>query len=380
VSSVHAFAQSSIGDWFLAFLGIIFAACLFFFIKNRSHLKSENRLESLVSRESSFLFNNVLLLVSCFAVLWGTLFPILSEWVEGHKVTVGPPFFNRVNVPIAILLLLLTAVGPLLAWRKTSVDSLKRNLGFPSLIALCCAIGLAYGIRPWQDVARFYSLMAISLSVLVFATVVSEFMRGARVLRTQTGQNLFLSTLLLTRRNTRRYGGYIVHLGVIIVAIGLAGAAFNQEQEQEMGNGDKMQIAGYTLVCRSYTEDDNPNYESEWAIIDVFKNGRQIDTLYPERRFYKASQQASTIVANRSTMKEDLYLVYSGRNTDTQRPIIKAHVNPLVGWIWAGVLAMVFGTLIALTPSAVPVRVVGTANAPTPAHIAVEARVPGAGD
>ena len=136
VSSVHAFAQSSIGDWFVVFLAIIFATCLFFYVKNRSHLRSEHKLESLISRESSFLFNNLLLLVACFTVLWGTLFPVLSEWVQGTKVTVGPPFFNRVNVPVALLLLLLTAVGPLLAWRKTSIESLKRNFLWPAIGAL----------------------------------------------------------------------------------------------------------------------------------------------------------------------------------------------------------------------------------------------------
>src|ERR1700683_903217 len=133
VSSVHAFAQSSIGDWFVAFLAIIFVTCLFFYIKNRSHLRTEHKLESLVSRESSFLFNNLLLLVACFTVLWGTLFPVLSEWVQGTKVTVGPPFFNRVNIPVALLLLLLTALGPLLAWRRTSTESLQRNFRFPAL-------------------------------------------------------------------------------------------------------------------------------------------------------------------------------------------------------------------------------------------------------
>src|SRR5881394_91555 len=180
VSSVHAFAQSSIGDWFVGFLAVTFAVCFFFYVKNREHLRSEHKLESLVSRESSFLFNNLLFLVSCFTVLWGTLFPILSEWVQGNKVTVGPPFFNRVNVPIAILLLLLTAVGPLLAWRKTSLDSLKRNFGIPALIAVLAAAALIVGgMRPWQDVATFYSLMAMSLAVLVAATIFSEFFRGA---------------------------------------------------------------------------------------------------------------------------------------------------------------------------------------------------------
>src|SRR5580692_10885793 len=167
ISSVHAFAQSSIGDWFVAFLAIIFATCLFFYVKNRSHLRSEHKLESLISRESSFLFNNLLLLVACFTVLWGTLFPVLSEWVQGTKVTVGPPFFNRVNVPVALLLLLLTAVGPLLSWRKTSIESLKRNFQWPTIGALLTGVLLvALGMRPWKDVSYFYSLMTIMLSAL----------------------------------------------------------------------------------------------------------------------------------------------------------------------------------------------------------------------
>src|SRR5258706_1658399 len=191
VSSVHAFAQSSIGSWFLSFLLIVFCVCLFFFLKNRDHLRSENKLESLVSRESSFLFNNVLLLVSCFTVLWGTLFPILSEWVEGKKVTVGPPFFNNVNIPIGLLLLLLTAVGPLLAWRSSSFESLQRNFAIPSAIALAIMVALMVGgMRPWEtdDHSVFYSFVAITLAVLVAATVTSEFYRGARVISSHTGK------------------------------------------------------------------------------------------------------------------------------------------------------------------------------------------------
>jgi cytochrome c-type biogenesis protein CcmF len=373
VSSVHAFAQSSIGDWFVAFLAITFAVCVFFFVKNRSHLQSEHKLESLVSRESSFLFNNLLLLVACFTVLWGTLFPVLSEWVQGTKVTVGPPFFNRVNVPVALLLLLFTAVGPLLAWRKTSVESLKRNFLWPAIGALATALLLtAFGMRPWKDISYLYSVMTISLSVLVALTVISEFVRGGRVIGRHTGQNLFASMVQLAHRNTRRYGGYIVHFGVIVIMIGFAGAAFNQEREKEMGYGDKMAIGTYTLVCRSYTQEDKPNFASEWAIIDVFKGGKQIDTLYPERRFFKASQQTSTIVANRSSFKEDLYLVYEGLNQDTGRPIIKVHLNPLVMWIWVGVWVMIIGTVIALIPNAVPVRVTAPAR--------VHAQPVGAGD
>jgi cytochrome c-type biogenesis protein CcmF len=373
VSSVHAFAQSSIGNWFVAFLAIIFATCLFFYLKNRSHLRSEHKLESLISRESSFLFNNLLLLVACFTVLWGTLFPVLSEWVQGTKVTVGPPFFNRVNVPVALLLLLLTAVGPLLAWRRTSVDSLKRNFLWPAVGALATGTLLvALGMRPWKDVSYFYSLMTIMLSALVGLTVISEFVRGGRVIGRHTGQNIFASMVQLAHRNTRRYGGYIVHFGVIVIMIGFAGSVFNQDKEQEMGFGDKMTIGAYTLVCQSYTQDDNPNYGSEWAVMNVFKGGKQIATLNPERRFYKASQQTSTMVANRSTPQEDLYVVYEGQNLDTGRPIIKVHLNPLVMWIWIGVWIIIAGTVVALIPNAAPVRV------PAPARMRAEPV--GAGD
>jgi cytochrome c-type biogenesis protein CcmF len=366
VSSVHAFAQSPIGSWFLMFIALTLATCTFFFIKNRSHLRGEHRLESLVSRESSFLFNNLLLLVSCFAVLWGTLFPVLSEWAQGTKVTVGPPFFNRVNVPIGLLLLLLTAIGPVLAWRKTSVESLRRNFAVPSAVALVAAIVLVVaGVRPWRDVSAFYSLVAISLSVLVAAAVASEFIRGGRVISRHSGQNLLASMVQLTRRNTRRYGGYIVHIGVVMTVIGFAGAAFNQDKEQEMAYGDQMTIGRYTLVNRSYTQEDQPNYRSEWAIIDVFRSGKQIATLYPERRFYKASQQVNTVVANRSTLREDLYLVYAGLNTETGRPIIKAHLNPLVMWIWLGALVVLLGTGVALVPNAVAVKTAISARAQT---------------
>ncbi len=382
VSSVHAFAQSSIGTWFVVFLSIILVVCGVFYVMNHEHLRSEHRLESLVSRESSFLFNNLLFVVACFAVLWGTLFPILSDWVQGHKITVGPPFFNRVMIPVALLVLLLTAVGPLLCWGKTSVDSLKRNFLWPTVGALAIAAfliatpvcwGSPFGMRPWHDISYLYSLMAITLSALVAFTVISEFIRGGHVISRHTGQNLLASMVHLAHRNTRRYGGYIVHFGVIVIIIGFAGAAFNQDKEKEMGFGDKMAIGPYTLVCRSYTQEDKPNYGSEWAIIDVFKGGRQIDTLYPERRFFKASQQMNTRPTIHSTLNEDLYLVYEGQNEDTGRPIVKAHLNPLVMWIWMGVWIMIAGTVIALIPNA-------AAAVRVPAPVRVQAEPVGAGD
>src|SRR5271170_5195240 len=344
IASVHAFAQSAIGDWFAWFLGISFVTFLFFFIKNRSHLKSEHKLESLISRESSFLFNNLLLLLACFTVLWGTWFPKISEWVQGNKVTVGAPFYNKVNIPVALLLLLLTAVGPLLAWRKTSLESLRRNFFWPTLGALALAVflmitpqswGSIFGMRPWRDVTYLYSLMTIFLSALVIFTIVSEFYRGGRVISGHTGQGMFASIVQLGHRNTRRYGGYIVHFGVVLAMIGFAGSAFNQEKEADKGlnYGDQMTIGNYTLICRSYTDEEFPNYASEWAVLDVYKNGNKIDTLTPERRFYKASQQASTLPFIRSTFKEDLYVIFEGQN-EKGWPIIKAHLNPMVIWIW----------------------------------------------
>jgi cytochrome c-type biogenesis protein CcmF len=372
ISSVHAFAQSSIGSWFAWFLGITLAVFLFCFLKNKEHLRSEHKLESLVSRESSFLFNNLLFVLLCFTVLWGTWFPKISELVQGNKVTVGAPFYNRVAIPVALLLLILTALGPLLAWRKTSFESLMRNFLWPTIGAVAviaflmitpASWGSPFGLRPWQDISYFYSLMAIGLAVLVTLTVASEFYRGGRVISEKTGQGMFASMVQLTHRNTRRYGGYIVHFGVVVVIIGLAGSAFNQDKEQEMGYGDKMMIGPYTLVCRSYTDEEYPNYAAEWAVLDVYKNGKQIDTLTPERRFYKASQQTSTMPFIRSSLNEDLYLVYEGLNQDTGHPILKAHLNPLVMWIWLGVWIIIAGTALALVPNApAPVRVSAAAE------------------
>ena len=366
ISSVHAFAQSSIGGWFKWFLLITLVTFTFFFFKNKSHLRSEHKLESLISRESSFLFNNLLLLLACFTVLWGTWFPLISEYVQGNKVTVGPPFYNKVAIPVALFLLLLTAVGPLLAWRKTSLESLKRNFKWPALGALAVGIlMIVFGVRPWTDISYFYALMAAMLAALVSLTVMSEFIRGGRVISRHTRQNILASMVHLWHRNTRRYGGYIVHFGMAVVIIGILGTPFNQDKEKEMGFGDKMTIGPYTLVCESYTQDDNPNYSNEWAIISVFKGDKQITTMYPERRFYKASQQPQTLPRIRSTVKEDLYLTYEGLNETTGRPIIKAHLNPLVMWIWVGVLIMIGGTVLGLIPNAPPLRVAAPARVET---------------
>jgi cytochrome c-type biogenesis protein CcmF len=366
ISSVHAFAQSSIGNWFAWFLAITFAVFVFFFVKNKSHLRSENKLEGMISRESSFLFNNLLFLLLTLDVLWGTWFPKISELVQGNKVTVGAPFYNRVAIPVALVLLLLTAIGPLLAWRKTSFESLKRNFTWPTVAALVVALfvmltpaswGSIFGLKPWHDISYFYSLMTIFLAALIAFTVASEFYRGGRVIADKTGQGMFASMVQLTHRNTRRYGGYVVHFGVVLVMIGFSGAALNQDKEAELGYGDHMQIGSYDLVCRSYTQDDNANQETEWALMDVYQNGQLVRTMTPQRIFYKASQQASTKPDIDQGFKEDLYLVYEGQN-DKGQPVIKAHLNPMVIWIWIGAWVMIIGTGLALVePAPAPVTV-----------------------
>ena len=216
-----------------------------------------------------------------------------------------------------------------------------------------------------------------ALSVFVIATVASEFYRGGRVIAGKQHTNVFAGMVQLTRRNTRRYGGYIVHLGVVIIVIGFCGSAFNQDKEQELPNGQSMQIGSYTLVCRLATQDDNANYESEAAVIDVYKHGKQIDTLYPERRVYHATNQPATMVANRSTLREDLYLVYAGAS-EKGNPIIKAHLNPLVMWIWIGVWLIIGGTGIALVPNMQTVRVMTPVS--TVAEVVHGGHTAGAGD
>ncbi len=359
VSSVHAFAQSNIGNWFYGFILIVFAVCLFTFFRQRDHLKSENKLESLVSRESSFLFNNLILLAACFTVLWGTLFPVLSEYVQGTKVTMGAPFYNRVNLPIGLFLLFLTGIGPLLAWRSTSLRSIRRNFILPSIaMGVALVVLLLVGVRPWTAgddwQAELFSLVTFTLAAGVITAISAEFLRGASVVRTQTGKNLLGSTVLLVRRNTRRYGGYIVHFGIVVMFIGIAGGAFNQSHEQEMGYGDTLTLGQYRLVCQSFTQDSKPEFDTEYALLDVYRGSKKITQLAPEKRIYFPSTdhaQPSTMVALHSTLANDLYVIYEGRDIDTDKPIIKVFLNPLMNWIWIGVLIVVAGTFLALVPN-----------------------------
>src|SRR6185503_7373664 len=280
VNSVHAFAQSSIGGYFAAFLVIALSAALYLLIDRLPYLKSETQMESIVSRESSFMFNNLVLLAACFAVFWGTMFPVISEAVKGVKITVSAPFFNKVNVPIAIFLMFLTGVGPLLAWRKASTNSLKRNFLWPAIIAL--AAGVVLYVR---GIHHFYAWLSLVMSIFVTITIVREFYKGAAARSVGTGENFVESIVNLTLRNTRRYGGYIVHFAFVLLFIGWTGQAFTTDGSAEMAVGDTMSIREYTLRMEKLGVDDTPNYSSDKATMALFVNGQRIGwNLLPERR------------------------------------------------------------------------------------------------
>jgi cytochrome c-type biogenesis protein CcmF len=345
VSSVHAFAQSPIGKYFVTFLAIGIAGTIYLILDRLDYLKSESHMESVISRESSFLFNNLILLASCFAVLWGTLFPVISEALTGDKISVDRPFFERVNVPIGLFLLFLTGVGPLIAWRRSSLESLKRAFLWPSLAGLVLVIGLvAAGMR------HPYALLAFGLCMFVAWTIISEFYKGAHAISGKSGKNLFASAIELTHRNTRRYGGYVIHMGIVFMFIGFTGWAFRLDSTVEVQPGSVTNIGHYQLRIADLTQGENDNYVWNRAVIQVSKDGQPLGTLEPEKRLYKASKQPTSEVAIRRRLNEDLYLNYAGMSNDNTKAVIQTYVFPLVSWIWIGYWVLLIGTLVCLIP------------------------------
>ena len=349
VNSVHAFAKSPIGAYFTWFLAIGVSITIYIILSRLDYLKSEAPLESVVSRESSFLFNNLILLAACFAVLWGTLFPVISEAVTGEKISVDAPFFNRVNVPIGLFLLFLTGVGPLIAWRRSSLESLKRAFLWPSVAGL--ALMLLLGVLGMYE--HPYALVSFGLCLFVATTVFTEFWKGASSISAKSKIGLMPAMIELTYRNTRRYGGYIVHMGIVLLFIGFTGAAFNKNKTVEVKPGDSFQIGHYDLKVVRQLDAENENYISRKLIIDVTKGGKEIATLEPEKRMYKASNQPTSEVAIRRRLNEDLYLNFAGISNDNQRAVVQAYINPLVSWIWIGYWVLLAGTIICMVPSKV---------------------------
>jgi cytochrome c-type biogenesis protein CcmF len=351
VQSVHAFARSEIGKYFVAFLAVGIAATTYLIIDRLDYLKSEAQLESVVSRESSFLFNNLILLASCFAVLWGTLFPKISEWISGNQISLDADWYNRLMVPIGLFLLFLTGVGPLFAWRRTSTDSLRRNFQWPGLAALALVIALAVaGIR------KPYPLISFGFCLFVALTVIVEFYRGARSISAKNNMNLLRATVELTHRNTRRYGGYLVHMGIVLMFIGFTGHAFNQSEVKEMSEGQSIQVGHYNLKMASMEAGENDNFQWHRGNFQVYKDGEYLGMLQPEKRLYKASREGTSEVGVRPRLNEDLYINFGGMSDDNQRAIIQAYVFPLIDWIWIGGLVLIGGTLICLVPSKIKMQ------------------------
>jgi cytochrome c-type biogenesis protein CcmF len=345
ISSVHAFAQSSIGRYFVSFLAIGIAATVYLILDRLDYLKSESQLESVVSRESSFLFNNLILVASCFAVLWGTMFPVISESFMGERIALDPAWFNRLMIPIGLFLLFLTGVGPLFAWRRTSLESLRRNFQWPGLAAVVLVAALiAAGVR------NFYALISFGFCLFVALTILIEFYKGSRAIAAKNEMNLLRAAFELTHRNTRRYGGYLVHMGIVLMFVGFTGAAFNQSVTAEVNTGDAVRLGSYSLKIANMTEGDTENYTWNRALVEVSKNGERLGVLEPERRFYKASRQGLGHIGLRPRLNEDLYVNYV---VDDGKAVLQAYVFPLVSWIWIGSLVLVFGTLVALAPSKV---------------------------
>lgn len=363
VSSVHAFAQSSLGYYFTTFLAIGIGLTVLVIVKRLPYLRTEAHLESVLSRESSFLFNNLILLASCFAVLWGTLFPVLSEAATGEKISVDAPYFNKVNIPIGLFLLLLTGVGPLIAWRRSSVDALKRAFLWPLVGMVATMAGLAaMGIR------HPYSLMCFGLCMFVTWTIFAEFWKGSHAIAKKDGSNLVAAAIELTHRNTRRYGGYIVHMGIVLMFIGFAGKAFDQDRTVEVAPGNSFTLGAYELKVKQLRDGENENYAWDHAVVSAYKNGSWVGDLTPERRIYKASRSNTTEVAIQRSLIEDLYLSFAGMTQDGKRAIIQAYVFPLVSWVWIGYWVLLIGTLVCLIPPKVKLQyarteVVGIATA-----------------
>jgi cytochrome c-type biogenesis protein CcmF len=349
VSSVHAFAQSSIGTYFVTFLAIGLAATIYLILDRLPYLKSEARLESVVSRESSFMFNNLILLASCFAVLWGTLFPVISEAVTGEKISVDAPFFNRINIPIAFGLMLLTGIGPLIAWRRSSMESLRRAFFWPSVAGVALMVVLAFfGVYEHP-----YALVSFGLCMFVTTTVLSEFWKGASAIRAKSGTGLIPAAVELTHRNTRRYGGYLVHMGIVFMFIGYTGAAFNKDVTKEVAPGQSFELGPYTVRVSDVQAGENQNFAWQKLIAEISRGGKSLGTLEPEHRFYKSSQQPTSEVAIRRRLNEDLYLNFAGPSADNKRAVVQGYVFPLVSWIWIGFWVLAMGTIVCLIPSKV---------------------------
>jgi cytochrome c-type biogenesis protein CcmF len=349
VQSVHAFGQDPVlARLFTGFMIVILVFSFGFVIYRLPLLRSRNELDSWMSREAAFLVNNWILLFSALFVLFATMFPTLSEAVRGERLTVGPPFFNKWMLPIGLFMLFLTGFGPLLAWRKAALVNLRDQFLWPTLAAVVTTVVLAVlGVRVWA------SGLCFALSAFVTGTIVQEFWRGANVRRGTTGTDFLTALIGLVGRNKRRYGGYIVHLGIMLIFLGFAGNSFKREALVQLKVGEQTTLGQFTLRNDGVKVSDDGQKQMITGYISVFQGGKQIDNLYPAKWFFrKHEEEPTTQVAIRRAFAEDLYVVLAFQPSDlsAQTASLQVFINPLVNWIWFGFGVMALGTGIALLP------------------------------
>ena len=343
IASVHSFGQSSLGWIFLGFLGVLLIISLSLLFHRLPALKSKNQLDSFFSRESSFLYNNLLLVGIAFAVLWGTLFPIISEAVRGIKITVGPPYFNAVVIPIALALLLLTGLCPLIAWRRSSIRKFMNKFAYPFVPSAMGAVGLYLaGLR------SPYVLLLYALCIFVFITLFLEFVNGTRARNVLMKEGYLTALWNLVMRNKRRHGGYFVHMGVVLAFVAIGGNAFNLETQASLKPGESVKIKKYTLRFEGLANYPTANKQTVAATLTLFSEGHVMGILVPEKNLHKGQNQATSEVAIHSTFKEDVYVILAGYDKETAT--FKILINPLVAWLWTGGILMAFGTGIAMFP------------------------------
>ena len=345
ISSVHSFAYSAIGGYFLAFLAIIIVFSVGLFLYRLPKLRPEQEFDSVISREGSFLLNNLLLLGISFATLWGTIFPLISEALRHQEMTVGPPFYQKVNGPLFAALILAMGIGPLLAWRRTSSRAFWRNLGVPALAAAVCAAVLPLaGIR---DIAANIGFAVCSFTA---GAILYEFWRGTRV-RHKHGEPYPIALYMLFQRYRRRYGGYIVHLGLVLLAVGVIGSQFFQvQQDSVLSPEQEMNVAGYQLVYLGNIDETRPGVETVTAQLQIWHNGQLVEYIYPGRQLYQNySDQPVSLISINTFGLTDLYVFldnWQGPSSAT----IRVFVNPLVPLVWFGGLLMLLGGIACWWP------------------------------
>ncbi|HVM35279.1 MAG TPA: heme lyase CcmF/NrfE family subunit [Actinomycetota bacterium] len=359
LSSIHTFTEGDTGKWFLPFLAVMLLGGLGVVAARLDKLRSENRFDSLLSRESAFLLNNVLFVAAAFTVLWGTIYPIINEVATGVRVSVGPPFFNSVFVPIGLALILLTGIGPLISWRRMSKGSFGNIIRIP--LAAGALVAVALGVA---GVRSSGALLAFALCAFTFTAIAAEFARGSSVHRSRGAP--WASALIQTLvRNRRRYGGYIVHLGVVLIVIGFAGAAFRSERHALLQQGDALEVGGYTLRLQGFESEQTAEKNILQANLVAERGGDPLAVLRPQRNFHRAQRQAQSEVAIRTTPVDDLYVVITSIDADGTAAV-RAFVNPLTWWIWAGAVVMAAGMTVLLTGASARAGVGATVPAPLP--------------